>query len=265
MLVYVILVAAIVALFFNKVMGYDRATAYFAALPGGIAEMTAFGIAYGADARTVTLIHSTRILLVTLAVPLGLRFIAGFEPQGVRSLGGGLFTIAPGDAALLLALGVVGFLGARALRIPAPAMIGALVLSAIVHATGLSEARPPGALIALAQLAIGIAIGCQFVGGDPRRIVRTLGVGLGTVGFTLVLAVGIALTLSIGGGHRLNGLILAYAPAGITEMSVVAHALGLDIVFVVTHHMVRIVFLVLLAPLGYRLMPGAKGAGNTTP
>lgn len=258
MLCYVVVVGAVIALFFQRVLGYDRPTAYFAAMPGGIAEMTAFAIAFGADIRTVTLIHGTRILLVTLAVPIGLRFIAGYEPQGVRMLGGGLFTIAGADALILAACAVLGYFAARALRVPAPFMIGALVLSGAAHVGGLTDGRPPGALIAAAQLAIGAAVGAQFVGADARVIGRTIMVGLATVSFMLAMAVGLAVAISRHTEHALEALILAYAPAGITEMSVVALALGLDVVFVAGHHLIRIIFLILCAPACLRLMPGAK-------
>jgi len=258
MLCYVLVVGATIALFFQRFLGYDRPTAYFAAMPGGIAEMTAFAMTFGADVKTVTLIHGTRILLVTLAVPIGLRFIAGYEPQGVRAMGDGLFLISAYDALILTGCGVLGYFAARSLRIPAPFMIGALILSGAAHAGGLTDGRPPGALIGVAQLAIGAAIGVQFVGANPRVILRTIAVGLATVSFMLAAATGLAAAIAARTDHALTALILAYAPAGITEMSVVALALGLDVVFVAGHHLIRITFLILFASTFLQFMPDTK-------
>ena len=255
MLAYVAAVGAAGALFFRRVLGYDRPTAFFAAMPGGIAEMTAFAAASGADVRVVSLIHCTRILLVTLAVPIGLRFVAGYEPQGVRALGGGLFAISAADAATLAACAGLGCVLARALRLPAPFMIGALVLSGAAHASGLTEGRPPGAAIACAQLAAGAAIGGRFVGAAPRLVGRAILTGAATVSAMLAAATALAAGLAARTGHGLDTLLLAYAPAGITEMSVVALALGRDVVFVAGHHLVRILFLIFCAPIALRLMP----------
>lgn len=258
MLAYVAAVGAAGTLFFSRVLGYDRPTAFFAAMPGGVAEMTAFAAASGADVRVVSLIHCTRILLVTLAVPIGLRFAAGYEPHSVRELGGGLFAVPAADAAVLAACAGLGYGLARALRLPAPFMLGALILSGAAHASGLTEGRPPGAAIACAQLAVGAAIGGQFVGAAPRLVGRAILTGAATVSAMLAAATGLAAALAARTGHGLDVLLLAYAPAGITEMSVVALALGRDAVFVAGHHLVRVVFLILCAPAALRLMQGRR-------
>mmetsp|Transcript_17014 Transcript_17014/g.23493 ORF Transcript_17014/g.23493 Transcript_17014/m.23493 type:complete len:104 (-) Transcript_17014:33-344(-) len=47
-------------------------------------------------------------------------------------------------------------------------------------------------------------------------------------------------------------LLLAYSPGGITEMTLLALALGYDAAFVATHHVIRISCLVLVIPLLYK-------------
>jgi uncharacterized membrane protein AbrB (regulator of aidB expression) len=69
----------------------------------------------------------------------------------------------------------------------------------------------------------------------------------------------LALTVAFAGGLSLitplppRELILAYAPGGVVEMSLVSLALGVDVAFVSTHHIARILLIVLLAPLAVRL------------
>jgi uncharacterized membrane protein AbrB (regulator of aidB expression) len=48
-------------------------------------------------------------------------------------------------------------------------------------------------------------------------------------------------------GHSTAQLLLAYAPGGLNEMSLVSLAIQEDVAFVATHHLVRIIVLLVLA------------------
>src|SRR5690606_8094836 len=58
MLVYVPVTTAICYLLFRRLAGLDPVTAYFAATPGGLQEMTLVGEAYGGDGRSIILTHA---------------------------------------------------------------------------------------------------------------------------------------------------------------------------------------------------------------
>src|SRR3546814_9376692 len=51
------------------------------------------------------------------------------------------------------------------------------------------------------------------------------------------------------------GIFLAFAPGGVAEMSLIALALSLDAALVATHHIVRILLIVVITPLLFRLLP----------
>ena len=67
---YVMLTAAIGVPFLRRVYGLDPPTAFFAAMPGGLQEMAAFGEESGARVLSLTLIHATRLLVIVLIAPL---------------------------------------------------------------------------------------------------------------------------------------------------------------------------------------------------
>ncbi|GFE67390.1 hypothetical protein KIN_44640 [Litoreibacter roseus] len=48
-------------------------------------------------------------------------------------------------------------------------------------------------------------------------------------------------------GYSTAQLLLAYAPGGLNEMSLVSLAIQADVAFVATHHLVRIIVLLALA------------------
>ena len=62
-------------------------------------------------------------------------------------------------------------------------------------------------------------------------------------------AVTFAVVLAGATGFDWRSILLVYAPGGTAEMSLIALSLGIDIAFVATHHVVRISFIVIVAPL----------------
>lgn len=151
---------------------------------------------------------------------------------------------------------VTGYWAAKRTRVPAPALTGPLAFSVLVHLGGLTAATPPGFLTALAQVIIGISIGCRFSGIAVRMMRDTLVTGALSTLLMLALAVIFALSLEAATGLPFAALLLAFAPGGLAEMSLISLTLGIDSAFVSTHQVVRIFFIVALFPLAFRFLAG---------
>ncbi|MDA1278334.1 MAG: AbrB family transcriptional regulator, partial [Verrucomicrobia bacterium] len=67
------------------------------------------------------------------------------------------------------------------------------------------------------------------------------------------------LTLEAATGLPFAALLLAFAPGGLAEMSLISLSLGIDAAFVSTHQVVRIFFIVALFPLAFRFLAGPPG------
>src|SRR5262249_42760788 len=150
-------------LYFHKVCGFDRVTAYFSGTPGGLSDMTLIGTALGGDERVIPLVHSVRMLMTILIIPFLFRFAMHIPPSASRTHVG-LFDVAAKEILILAVCAVVGVLAARRLKLPAPYMLGAMALSAVVHLTGITASRPPSVLVSAAQILIGCNVGTRFVG-----------------------------------------------------------------------------------------------------
>ena len=240
--------------FLRRFGGYDRPTAYFSAMPGGFAEMTLVGGAMGGDERMISLGHSTRILLVVLIVPPLLTWALGTadapatvgspDPSGLEGTWLDF---------LLLAACIVGWPIAKRLRLPAAALTGPLLLSAILHLTGGSDVAPPQPAISTAQVVLGAALGARFAGYRLALLAKTVGLSAGLTLVLLAVAVAAMEVLHLITGISHGALLLAYLPGGISEMSLVALALGIDAAFVAVHHIIRLALVIALAPLAFRL------------
>ncbi len=262
LLVYTLAAGAAGTFYFRRLAGYDPVTAYFAGTPGGLTEMVLAGADMGGDARVISMTHAARILIVVLALPFAFQLLAGYDPALKPAFGGALAEIAPRDLVILAGCGLAGFFAARALKLPAAPVVGPMVLSAAVHLAGWTAARPPAELVAASQVVVGTAIGCRFAGASVRLIARTIVAAAGGTLVLLAVTLAVALFLHATTGLPASALILAFAPGGLAEMSLIALALSMDAAFVATHHLVRIFLIVVLAPQLFRLLRRRAAGGG---
>jgi membrane AbrB-like protein len=214
--------------------------------------------------RTLVTIHSVRIVAVVFTVPFFLQWMLGSALQGTT-----LSTFGPQDAVLLdwlilVACGVAGYLVARLLNLRGGSMIMAMLLSAGVHGTGLTQILPPYWLVALVQVVIGAVAGARFAGIRWLELRNTVLQAVLWVCVLLVTTVAAAAAGAALFGRPFAALVLALAPAGMTEMTIMAYALGIETAFVVTSQLCRVFFVLTFAPVVFRLV-GIAPASHATP
>ena len=251
---YIATITAILYWYFRRYARFDPVTAYFAASPGGLSSMVLIGREMGGDDRIIALVHGVRVMMVVLAIPIGFMLIAGYNPANRPPAGGALTDLPWREALILGACAVAGGFVGRTIRLPAPAVIGPMFLSAAVHLLGWSHATPPAVLVAAAQIVLGAGIGSRFSDVPPLTVLRVLMLGVGSTIVMLTLTVLFAMLLHDTTDTSLEAVLLAYSPGGLAEMSLIALALSIDAVFVATHHVLRIMLLVGFAPFFFRLV-----------
>jgi membrane AbrB-like protein len=166
----------------------------------------------------------------------------------------------PTDAIILVVCGISGFLIGKKLSIPAYALIGPMVFSAAVHLAGFTTGNVPRELASVAQLVVGTAVGCRFVGITLGTMFRVS--WLAAVNATLLILAA-ALTVSLVTRYFDTPppiLFLSLAPGGLAEMSLIALALGVDTAFVTVMHFMRLLLVMMLAPAAYRILGGRPPA-----
>lgn len=239
-------------LYLRKVARYDPVTAYFAAMPAGVYEMTYQGGLMGGDERNIALTHAVRIFLIVMIVPITFRWFFDLGPAlaGARSLSGAGLGLA--DALVLALCAVLGWPIAKLLRIPNPPVIGPLLASAAVHGAGIIETAPPYELVSIAQVLLGASIGGQFIGATPSDLRRTAAHGLVLIPMMLTFGIVIALITAQLSIIDFPTLLLALAPGGVAEMSLIALALHIEVIAVVSHQILRILTVNSLAVIVFR-------------
>jgi membrane AbrB-like protein len=250
----VVLVPAIVGgimVYLIRVERFDRETAFFASIPGALNYVMALTLDSRADARVVAVIQSFRLVLLVAALP---------SLMALSGLGSAARPMAQTTAAhwsemaLLVVLAVSCGLGMERLRVPGGATVGAMLATAVLHASGLVTAMVPEPIVIGGFIVMGVLIAGRFAGTSMAelRVLLRASVGAFLVGtaVTVVVATAVALTA----GLPVGKVILAYAPGGIEAMAVLAFVLDMDPAFVGAHHLVRFVGIALLLPLAARLV-----------
>lgn len=230
----------------RRLFGFQPMDAALCAMPGGISEMILLGEQAGADQRRIAIVHALRIALSILIIPLlaGLVFgltvgRSGDLPPVHMSLPDWIWF------AICILSGVAAD---RWTRLPLPLILVPLVVSAALHLTGITAFHVPPAVSIAIQVMIGINVGARFLGISLYALMHVALAACSVVAIQLVLAVAAAMALASTSRWDALALMLAYAPGGLAEMSLIAITMGREVAFVVFHHILRVLFALFLAP-----------------
>lgn len=252
--IYVIVIGLVGVPFFTRFFGYDKATAYFASMPGGLQDMVYFGTEAGGRPRTISLVQASRLLIITTVVPILLAKVYGVTFS--RSIGTHIWDMPIYELLIMATAAFGGWWIAVKLRLFGPALFGPFLLSAALAVLGILHFRPPAEAILFAQFFVGIGIGVHYVGTTWRELSHDVLAGIFFAVLLAVLATIFTVIAHMIGGAPTIESFLSFAPGGQAEMAVLALVTGADVGFVVVHHVARLVTVVAGAPfVGGRLFP----------
>lgn len=247
LLIFTVIAGAACTTYLLVIARMDPVTAYFSGMPGGLVEMVEVGRDQGGHEMTIALMHAARILLVVMTLPFLVQTIEGTSIASGPEVGLHVWDAPVSTYLQLAGCAVAGvYLGAW-LKLPAHNMLGPMLVSAVLHLVGLTTFVPPIEVVQGAQLALGAILGSRFAAAEPREILRILRIAAG-MAIVMISTVGLVATaMATLTGRSATTLILAYSPGGLTEMGLVALAIGADIAFVAAHHLIRVVLVMMVA------------------
>ncbi|MGV6874755.1 AbrB family transcriptional regulator [Pseudochelatococcus sp. B33] len=230
-----VLASCVMGVILARMARLDQKTAFFASLPGGLAEMGNIGMQMHARAEPIAIVHTLRVALVAIVTPSILLAFGTPHPSTLPAS-----QIVDPYWAVGLIAGGAGFaylLGFA--RLNNPYMIGAVVFTAIFASQDLVSGKMLPPVFALAQLLIGFAVGCRFRRDILTRLPRVaLCSVISILGLGLVMA-GFAWLLSLTIDMEFPAAMLATSPGGLSEMTVTAEILHLAVPVVVGFQVVR--------------------------
>jgi uncharacterized protein len=244
---FVLTIGAVGYPFFRRVYGYDPPTAYYSAMPGGLQDMLVFGQEAGGNVRTLSLIHATRVLTIVSLAPFLITGIWGLPLT--EAPGAPAADVPPDQAAVLVLTALGGWWAAQRVGLFGAPILGPLILGAALSLGGVLTMRPPAEAILAAQYFIGLSVGAAYTGVTLAELRRDVAAGFAFCLILAVIALAFAEAVALAGLAPTLEAFLAFAPGGQAEMVVLALVAGADLAFVVTHHLVRVVVVIVGAPL----------------
>jgi membrane AbrB-like protein len=234
--------------------GIGAVTGAFAMVAGGASGITVMARDLGADDRLVAVLQYLRVLLIVVAMPVVATTVYGASGSGPASGA----AAGPGWAWGLVSTAVCAGVGvpvARLARVPVAALLGPMVVAAVVDLTGVPHGAAVPALVAdAAFLVIGLQVGIRFTRESLRTVGRALplalvlvaglGVGCAALGEVLVVTAGVSPLTAY----------LATTPGGLYAVLATATSSGADPTVVLAVQVLRLFAVLLTAPLLARLL-----------
>jgi membrane AbrB-like protein len=237
----------------------DVPTATLGMVAGGASGIVTMADDLGADDRLVAFMQYLRVLVVVLLTPL-LVALSGTHGGGHAGASAPAFGT-PRDWLITVAVAPLAALAARRVRLPAAPLLGPMIVASALTLAGVGFAVPP-VLRELAFALIGLQVGLRFTLETVRLLGRLLvPVLIGLVGL-LAGCFGLAVVLHATAPVSLRDAYLATTPGGLYAVLAIAFGAGANTTFILAVQGLRLLVMVLLAPLAVRRLaaPGRQAA-----
>lgn len=234
--------------FFRRHAAFDRVTAFFSAVPGGLSEMISLSSMMGGNTLAITTTHLVRFVIIIAGINMIAQTseLASATSRPLESVA----TLR--DWAVLGGCGLGGFLCARCFGTRIGLLLFPALLSGIAHGAGWIAVAPPRWAVIVCQVIIGAAAGARLttLGDHAARNLLTASAIWSALLFFITLWVAWMTHLFL--DWPLVTVLLAIAPGGVTEISIIALALGTDVGMVMTAQLSRQFLILLFTQFGLR-------------
>ncbi len=242
--------------------GVTHLTGILALAAGGASAVTSISRELGADERVVAVVQFLRLAIVTISMPI---VVLGIFRNTETAVGAGANQVPWYLAIVFLVIcAAAGIPLGRLARLPAGALLGPMVISAVLSIAGLSFAgRPPGLVVAVAFGIIGCQAGLRFTGKALRELSRILPLALTLILGVIVLCAVLGVVLSrLTGVSMLEGY-LATTPGGIYAVLAFAASTHSDVTFVAAVQVLRVCIMLVALPALAKVLSRRRPPGSS--
>lgn len=244
----VVAVSSLLGWIMTRLQMLPGTTALWGTSPGAASVMTLMAEAYGADPRLVAIMQYLRVLMVA-AVAAAVARLFGVSPEHHAAA---IVWFPPVDGLALgetVALSVAGPIIARRFNIPAGAFLVPLVIGLVLSHFGLMKIEQPPWLLAASYTMIGWNIGLRFTRPLLVHAAKALPRILACIFIMIALCGGVAAMLVVVAGIDPLTAYLATSPGGADSVAIIAASSDVDISFVMAMQTVRLIAVLVLAPM----------------
>jgi uncharacterized protein len=232
-------------------------TAIWGLSPGSATAMTIMSEDYGADSRLVAIMQYGRLILIAVCASAMAHTMGAGTGPGAASgpaLADWFLPHDWTDFALSLALAVAAPIVGERLRLPAGGFLVPTIAGIAAIQTGMLTLDIPRGLLAAGYAVIAWRIGLRFTRPLLAYALRRLPVLLAAVGALLAVSAAMGAAMSLTLGIDPLTAYLATSPGGVDTAAIVAASTRVDLPFVMTMQMLRLIVVLVVGPLMARAM-----------
>ena len=241
----------VTGLFLARAGGVDGSTAFFACIPGGAMEMARLGERWDAEVEKIAIAHALRLLLVVCIFPVGMTLAGAHGTDTYHPVLIPFDWLKLAELAAITSLGGIAF---QAMAFPNPWMMGPLIATIALTASGVEFSSMSRPLVNAAQISLGCSLGSRFTRRSLTGAPRYVSAVLASLALIMVLSVLFGWGLAAVTGLSVASVILACAPGGIAEMSITARTLQLGVALVTAAHVTRVLVILTSADTVHRFL-----------
>lgn len=260
-IVGVLAASAALGLLLTRWKIFPGTTAIWGCWPGGASAMVIMSESFGGDVRLVAFMQYLRVLMVSIVAALVVVVWTG-HAAGTSAIAGWSAPIAWLPLAQTLVVGVVCFVAATVLKVPAGTFLLPLVVGAVLQSTGLIAIEIPPWLAAAAYIMLGWYIGLGFTGQILQHARRALPSVLLSIIVLIAICGGFGWLLHVFAGVDPLTAYLAASPGGLDTVAILAMTSHADVPFVLAMQTFRLLAVILVGPYLARFMVRRQTGGR---
>lgn len=235
--------------YFYRYIGFDKKTAYLSSMPGGVIEMVIIAEEIKANIAKITLVQSSRLFFIVITLPFIIQYVLHIDIAGNKTITEPILDTNIFELSILIVLGFLAGFFAKRIKLSAAYLIGPMILSIILHSTGLITAVVPDEFLKFVQVVFGTIIGFTFRDTNFKTIIKVLS---STLGHFIILSLISAVFIFIAFysfNFSIESVLLAFSPGGQAEINLIAILAGASVPYITLHHIVRLFIVMNLAPI----------------
>lgn len=226
----------------------DLVTSLMGSMPGGLSQMAMIcEDIKTADAGTVIMMQTIRMITVVFVVPF--LVLHGLANQVSNSVKAATAFDAGDLPALLLFAGVIFIVlyVYKKMKLPSAALLAPILGTAGLTLSGVHAPPLPAAVIAIAQICVGIRMGMPIRMDTLMNNKRVLFYSF--LSILMVIALLLVFDYLLAGltGIDVVSAVISTAPGGITEMGLTAMMVHADLSTVIAFQLFRLMFVLIIA------------------
>lgn len=250
-IVFVTLVTAFGTQYFLRINGFKTIDGFMSSLPGGLSFLLALSGDLGSRFPKIALIHTIRVVVLVVTFSLLAFFLHADTPK--ITLEQSFFFDIGHFSWPLLGLILCCAIIAEVSKVAGSHVLFSLIISAVVYHLGWISIEMPELIKTLAMITFGSLLGYELSKNPDKSYLKII---FSSVIFTMVVmiaALGLSFIMEFTVDKHYLLFLLALAPGGIAEISLITLALGFDVGFVASVHACRFGFIMLVGPVGLNL------------